>query len=1614
MTEHNLFSARGQMSWRARVLLKSATLAGAALAVGLCSASSVWAQAVPIQFRVRAQQTNPDSPDDEGERIFKSPDHDIKVKLDRSRELLKDGRFSEAFPKLQDIIESSEDYFDKLEEGETVHKGLKAEARQLVAEQSAEGLKAYELLFGAKAQRMLADALATGDMADVAEVARRYANTRAGYEATLLAGRYQLDHNEPLAAALCFQRLRETPAAESFEPTLSVLLASCWQRAGMPDRATTVLTDLKKAMPNASLRIAGKQVSLFHDNGQALAWLNSNIGQQPHAKSDEAVHWAVYRGNAARNATSAGGMPLLSARWRSEISPQKDTERAIVTARQDSIDRNMPTLPVMQPLAVGGWVLMRTPQRLIGIDFTTGKRVWHTERAGDVNNNNDRSAAERPVMNVIGPGRMIVQADTSLGEKLWDNATYGTMSSDGEYVFAVEELPDPTGGEVQQQRRQIIMRGGMWGGGMARTLADAPTNELSAYDLHSQGKIKWKVGGDRNDPESEPKLSGAFFLGPPLPMGGRLYVLAEVKKDIKLEVLDAKTGHLEWEQQVALVPDQNSMWDSTRRMFGSTPSYADGVLVCPTSVGAAVAIDLADRSLRWGFQYAHDQNPNYPNGQPVMQMRMGMQGIATYASLQNDRWIDSTVTIADGCALVTPIESNQLYCLSLIDGKPLWKLDRGERIYIGGVKDGRVVIVGRRQIETVTLSGGKEIWRTDIPQGGMPSGRGYLSDECYFLPVSTAEVEKVELATGKIVARAKSRLGNIPGNLICYKGQVISQGVDFLDAYYQLDPLREDIAKKLADNPNDPWALARRGEIALDEGRVAEAVGDIRTSYAQKPEASTRALLVEGLLANLSQNFEQGRDTVPELEKLIVLDSERASFVRVLAEGFRKTGAKLPALEAYLKLVDLPGSQSDLEAVGSSLSVRRDRWVQARLQELYLGANPDDRAKFDSAVKERLQAALAAKEAKDLRRFLSFFGFHPVADEAREQLFVQLTPQDRLMERESLLNELMNSADPARRRAAVARMASFFSEAGRPDEAALYYQRLATEFGGLTCSGGKTGRQLVDELPADSPVAQALAISKWSWPDGKVYRDNSNPSARLIRNNNFPQRPFALNWRGDRPAFYETTSVVFDQQQQQIMGHDGLGREKFRIGMNEAGQNRFGYQPVATNISSVSALGHLLFINLGNQVLAIDTLRQPGNGNRIIWQQELMEIVGNAFNGNAPQTKQIPTPWGGSRNALAAGDGGPALGVLGPVTARGVIIQRAHDLLAVDPLSGELLWTRHGVAPGSEMFGDDEVIVVAPLEGDKARVFRTLDGEELGTRSVPRVEQRWAYVGRNCLSAEINADGKLQVTLSDPWKEKKTALGTFDPGAKESLIGDDSLAVMEPNGHFTLLALPSGAKQIDQQLEAEPQLHDLLIQTTADQYFVIANRPPRQTGAAYPNAPATPAGLADSSMPQVHGHIYAFDRATGKQQWSVAVLIENYYALMDQGLELPVLVLLRPATPVQNGGVANPAVLCIDRRTGRAVLDEDLGNGQPQNNFVFNCELTGERDRKTVTISLPSKTVTLHFTDDPRPPEPPYQAGLAIKQQPFGVPGAIFRALGGAARSAGGSDGADPFGGSEQ
>src|SRR5262249_41927120 len=160
---------------------------------------------------------------------FQSPLAREKTRqLVRAKSLALEGRYSEASTLLDDLLQDNEDLFIKPDPQTPEWRGLKTEALRQIGEMPGAGRQVYELEFGARATLMLDAAAKEGDIAKLEEIARRYFHTEAGYQAMLLLGRHHWDHHHPLAAAICFQRLAESPAAERFEPSLSTLLAACW------------------------------------------------------------------------------------------------------------------------------------------------------------------------------------------------------------------------------------------------------------------------------------------------------------------------------------------------------------------------------------------------------------------------------------------------------------------------------------------------------------------------------------------------------------------------------------------------------------------------------------------------------------------------------------------------------------------------------------------------------------------------------------------------------------------------------------------------------------------------------------------------------------------------------------------------------------------------------------------------------------------------------------------------------------------------------------------------------------------------------------------------------------------------------------------------------------------------------------------------------------------------------------------------------------------------------------------------------------------------------------------------------------------------------------------
>jgi outer membrane protein assembly factor BamB len=378
-----------------------------------------------------------------------------------------------------------------------------------------------------------------------------------------------------------------------------------------------------------------------------------------------------------------------------------------------------------------------------------------------------------------------------------------------------------------------------------------------------------------------------------------------------------------------------------------------------------------------------------------------------------------------------------------------------------------------------------------------------------------------------------------------------------------------------------------------------------------------------------------------------------------------------------------------------------------------------------------------------------------------------------------------------------------------------------------------------------------------------------------------------------------------------------------------------------------------LVLSLGSQVVAVDTLRAgEGASNRVLWTQDLNDrIAGFPTNQNV-LSRPVNLPWGAVR-FVPEDAHGRRLGSIGPVNDDGVYFQRLHDLYSVDPLTGKTLWMRKNVGLGNDLFGDEELLFVAPPGGTDPTVLRAATGELLGTRRVAPLDRRMATLGRRVLSWE----GKNQLEMRDAWENKTLWSHPFAPGSKAALVAQEAVGVLQPDGNFMLITLADGKALVKERLEPETSLLGIFLLRTNEGYLLVTNTAARnEPNSSVQPIPATPNAL-------VSGRIYAFERGTGKKLWPAPLSISQYGLNIGQPAALPVLVLARQVLRLGPANARDPKVslMCVDKRTGKVVYHNDDLPGST----VTNLELVGDRAARTVTIALPMRIITLTFSDEP-------------------------------------------------
>ncbi len=1496
-------------------------------------------------------------------RVLVTAPREYQRVLDLAQRDLDNEEYASAIERLERLLHGEadeslkEDFFVGSANSARFESSLRSRAEKMLANLPPKARELYELQFGADARLALDTALNEFDVTKLSAVRRRYSATEAGMLATMILGRHYLNAQRPMAALMCFKQLYASEVSRTrYGAELSLLLAIAARRSGQEVLASKTLVELKEANPDATYQFDGQQTKLFASDGDAIDWLDKLIGRMSDGTTIPISDWLTHRGNNQRNAESTGSMPLLNFLWEVNITTNPRDIEYVREMREASMQGAEPLVPSIQPLVTANTAFIRGPRRLVAVDIKTGKRiwdfVWHRQSV-DIASAQSESNRRQQVR-----------------YRLLEDAVYGRLASDGELLFLVGQP------RTNQNNYQTFQPNGIGVQFGQSTPSSNQPNLLIALDIAAEGKYRWKVGGRTG--EQEPALAGLFFLGPPIAVDDELYVIGDRNNEIGLYALDRATGKLKWSQQLAhSTPRARYTYFSHRRRAGAVPSYANGVLVCPTSSGAIVAVDVASRSLLWGYQYPIDMNRRPPS--------------RNSSSTTWGKWLDSSVTISAGKVVVTPVESSYMHCLNLADGKSVWTtpVKRADQLHVASVHDGIVCVVGKHAMTGFNLDSGKQEWNTSINirdrndgVKNLPAGFGFRSGDHYFLPTNDG-ILKVHVATGEISESITCE--ESLGNLVPYQDKVISLGLDFLRLYHQTDRLAAAVEAKLKQSPNDPWALEQRGALYFDGGNVNAGLRALRKaikSYpAEAPERDrARRLLVSVALVALEQDYLGNLELAEELQSWIDRPEDRQRYLLLQANGMLAAKEPLKAFSAFSQLVFAKRPKNARYATiprddKAQHMVRQDRAIRAGISAALSMASAADSRKMLAELQSRCDDLLSQRDTTRIRSTIDELGNLPVTDGLRVYAAKQLASEQPAIA-ELLLLPVLDSQDPQLAAEAYRHTAEIYTTADFHRAAARCYEIARENWPQTKLPDGKTVGEICDSFPPTSSVGRYLRNgTKWLYGATKFERGQKAPGGRG------PSLLVSLvqqKSNGDEHA----PTLDFWHDRNDLVATDRLGRERIRVSAGSYQRHTLSTRP-----STSRQLGSVCFVNVGNLVTAVDNL-QPIDPTKSLRQRRIPVLwpdyqtvrqnrIAAADIGRRPVWKQsVKFPRNREVYEIAT------------ASANGLVYLRNRQLVCVDPLTGDILWTRDDIKSNSRVWGDDSHVFVAGVVS--ARAFDLSDGSELPEVDIPTPERRWTTIGRNIVAWENGkSDGnstRRVLCLYDPLTQKNiwqyecqySSPTTAEDGEETKVggagcIADDEFAfIIEPSGQSFVIDLATGKRvgEYDFELPTDQRLVGAKLIVSDDQ-FTVAALLQLQTDPHFtmrkPNN--------DTSINE--GFIQAINRRTGKAQWSSAVRIDRFGLLENQPRDLPVLLFARKqrAKPPAQAVPWRADVVCLDRRDGRRLFDIAP---MKISSSEYRMQASSEQG---IDFRFPNNDFyRLQFSGDPVAPAPP--APVAINHPP--------------------------------
>jgi hypothetical protein len=361
-------------------------------------------------------------------------------------------------------------------------------------------------------------------------------------------------------------------------------------------------------------------------------------------------------------------------------------EERIKSCRAQFAVLKRPLLTPFMPQSVGNTLIYRTFKTVAAVDLSKhGEFKWWNDPDGGIRtllHDPNRAALFKSWADSFdrnGPPGALLQ-----------NSVATAFATDGTRVMVVDDLALPP--PPSSPANKFVNSFGVLGEAVKR-------NTLKGFHITS-GKLVWELGGKFDNSD----FKSTVFLGAPICLGGRFYVLNEKAGELRLACLLPKDNA----DQKSPVPPE-FLWacslgkaepdalDYNRRTRAATLAVSEDSIICVTNAGVVVSVAL-DGTLRWTFPYRDKKEAPPAPGKG---------------------WNAAAPIIQDGKVVCTAPDGEDLYCIDLKKGTLLWKAERQAGLYLAGVAGDVVLIVGMEGVRTLQLSNGKPAWELKV---GQPTG----------------------------------------------------------------------------------------------------------------------------------------------------------------------------------------------------------------------------------------------------------------------------------------------------------------------------------------------------------------------------------------------------------------------------------------------------------------------------------------------------------------------------------------------------------------------------------------------------------------------------------------------------------------------------------------------------------------------------------------------------------------------------------------------------------------------------------------------------------------------------------------------------------------------------